>query len=64
MKHDGTVLDHRSQARPTSCAGTIAGNRAFLKIWQSFAKINALYDTAKEKYEAYTLEEVVALLQT
>lgn len=46
-----------------TCKTTSLGS-AFSKIWRSFAKINALYDKAKALYEAFTLEEVVALLQT
>ena len=34
----------------------------FRLVWTSFAKINTRYDEAKEKYEAYTLQEVVDLL--
>ena len=37
--------------------------RPFSEIWSSFAKVNQRYDEAKEQYAAYTLEEVVKLLE-
>ncbi len=36
----------------------------FSAIWRSFVEINTRYDEAKERYEAYSLEEVVKLLET
>ena len=35
----------------------------FSAIWRSFVEVNTRYDEAKERYEAYSLEEVVALLE-
>lgn len=35
----------------------------FSAIWRSFMEVNTRYDEAKERYEAYSLEEVVALLK-
>ena len=36
----------------------------FSAVWSSFVKVNTRYDEAKERYEAYSLEEVVKLLET
>ena len=35
----------------------------FSAIWRSFVDVNTRYDEAKERYEAYSLEEVVKLLE-
>lgn len=35
----------------------------FSAIWRSFVEVNTHYDEAKERYEAYSLEEVVKLLE-
>ena len=35
----------------------------FSSIWRSFVKINTCYDEAKQHYKAYSLEEVVKLLE-
>ncbi len=35
----------------------------FSTIWRSFVEVNTRYDEAKERYEAYSLEDVVALLE-
>lgn len=35
----------------------------FSAIWHSFVEVNTRYDEAKERYEAYSLEEVVKLLE-
>jgi hypothetical protein len=35
----------------------------FSDIWHSFVKVNTRYDEAKQRYEAYSLEEVVKLLE-
>ena len=35
----------------------------FSAIWHSFVKVNTRYDEAKQRYEAYSLEEVVKLLE-
>jgi hypothetical protein len=35
----------------------------FSAIWRSFVKINTRYDEAKQHYKAYSLEEVVKLLE-
>ena len=35
----------------------------FSAIWRSFVEVNKRYDEAKERYEAYPLEEVVKLLE-
>ena len=35
----------------------------FRAVWGSFVDINTRYDEAKERYEAYSLEEVVKLLE-
>ena len=36
----------------------------FKEVWSSFTDVNKRYDEAKERYEAYSLEEVVKLLET
>ena len=35
----------------------------FSEIWGSFGKINARYTEAKQRYQAYTLEETLAILK-
>lgn len=35
----------------------------FSAIWRSFMEVNKRYDEAKQRYEAYSLEEVVKLLE-
>jgi len=35
----------------------------FSAIWRSFVEVNTRYDEAKERYESYSLEEVVKLLE-
>lgn len=35
----------------------------FSAIWRSFVQVNTRYDEAKQRYEAYSLEEVVKLLK-
>lgn len=44
--------------------GTIAGitHTPFIKVWSLFMNINQRYIKAKQKYEAYTLTEVVDIL--
>ena len=34
----------------------------FTDVWHPFKEINTYYDEAKSKYEAYTLQQVLAIL--
>lgn len=49
------IVNHKGE-----CASRRVAN--FNNLWRAFVEINALYDKAKELYEAYTLEEVVKKL--
>ena len=51
------IVNPSGECKTTSLRGV------FPKVWQSFVKVNTRYDKAKASYEAYTLEEVVELLQ-
>lgn len=55
-----------------NCCGIVNANgecrseclpNPFSAIWHSFVDVNTRYDEAKERYEAYSLEEVVELLE-
>ena len=55
-----------------NCCGIVNSNgeclsknlpNPFSDIWHSFVKVNTRYDEAKQRYEAYSLEEVVKLLE-
>ena len=42
---------------------TVAFLRPFSEIWKSFAEVNQRYAEAKRLYQAYSLEETIALLR-
>lgn len=77
ISHDGkdAWLVYHIAGSPLSgrnCCGIVNANgecrsRAlpspFSAVWSSFVKVNTRYDEAKERYEAYSLEEVVKLLE-
>lgn len=77
ISHDGkdAWLVYHIAGSPLSgrnCCGIVNANgecrsRAlpspFSAIWHSFVDVNTRYDEAKERYEAYSLEEVVKLLE-
>lgn len=77
ISHDGKDpwLVYHIAGSPLSgrnCCGIVNANgecrsRAlpspFSAVWSSFVKVNTRYDEAKERYEAYSLEEVVKLLE-
>ncbi len=73
--HDDTWLVYYISGSPLSgmnCCGIVNANgecrsenlpSPFSAIWRSFMEVNKRYDEAKQRYEAYSLEEVVKLLE-
>ena len=51
------IVNPQGECRSESLPGP------FSTIWRSFVEVNTRYDEAKERYEAYSLEDVVALLE-
>ena len=51
------IVDNEGNADTESLSGS------FSPIWSSFMSINSRYDEAKSLYQAYTLEEVVEILE-
>lgn len=55
-------------ANKCSCAypdGTVKGiwHQCFPKVWRSFVAVNSRYTEAKQRFEAYTLEQALAILE-
>jgi len=73
--HNDTWLVYYISGSPLSgmnCCGIVNANgecrsenlpSPFSAIWRSFIEVNKRYDEAKQRYEAYSLEEVVKLLE-